>query len=69
MYQYKARLKSSLKVIAEGHSIEDVENQIIHFKRGQKRGEHTYMNVPIEIIHVLRDQKTGIGKEVILRIV
>ena len=54
MYQYKAILKSTKEVVAEGHTVQDVENQIVHFKRGQKRDEHTDMNVPIEIFHVFR---------------
>ncbi len=69
MYQFKARLKSSLEVVAEGHSIEDIENQIKRFRRSQKRGEHTKMNEPIEIIHVFRELKRNQGKEVILKIV
>ena len=41
MYQYKAILKSTREVVAEGHSLEDLEKQIKHFKREQKRNIHT----------------------------
>ena len=55
MYQYKAILKSTKETVAEGHTVQDVENQIVHFKRQQKRGEHTDMNVPVEIFHIYRN--------------
>ena len=63
MYQYKAKLKKNQQIIAEGHTLEDIEKQIVHFKREQKRGLHTNMNNQIEIIHVQRDQMHGEGKE------
>lgn len=69
MYQYKARLTTSLEIIAQGHNVEDVEHQIKKFRRAQKRGEHTKMNIPVEIIHVFRDLKKGQGKEILLKIV
>ncbi|VEU59316.1 MAG6790 family protein [Mesomycoplasma neurolyticum] len=59
MYQYKAILKSSKKVIAEGHTLEDVEKEIIRFIREQKKGLHTEGNIPIEIYHIERDKKKG----------
>lgn len=69
MYQYIAKLKSSLEIIAEGHNVEDIENQIKRFRRGQKKGEHTKMNEPVEIFHVFSDTKHGRGKEVLLKII
>ncbi len=69
MYQYKAVLKSNRKVIAKGHTIEDVEKEIVGFRRGHKHGIHTDSNVKIEIIHVQRDQKEGIGKDVLIKVV
>ena len=69
MYQYKAVLKHSKQIIAEGHSLEDVENQIVHFKRGQKYGRHTNMNNEITIIHNLRDKVSGKYKEKIIKVV
>ncbi len=69
MYQYKGVLKSTREIVAEGHTIEDIEKDVIKFRRGQKREEHTEGNVGIEIIHVKRDQKTGHGKEVLIKII
>ncbi|MCP4337233.1 MAG: hypothetical protein GY679_05305 [Mycoplasma sp.] len=69
MYQYKAVLKSSKEVVAEGHTLNDIEKEIVRFKRGQKRSEHTNANVGIEIFHVKRDQKTGIGKEDLIKVI
>lgn len=69
MYQYKARLKQSQEIIAEGHTLEEVEKQIIHFKREQKKGIHTNMNNQIEIIHIQRDQIKGKGKEKLVKVV
>lgn len=69
MYQYKAMLKNDKKVIAQGHSVEDIEKQIIHFKREQKKGLHTHMNDQIEIFHIKRDQLHGEGKEVLVKVV
>ena len=62
-------LKNDKKVIAQGHSVEDIEKQIIHFKRDQKKGLHTHMNDQIEIIHVKRDQLHGDKKEVLIKVV
>ncbi|MGL5521760.1 MAG: MAG6790 family protein [Metamycoplasmataceae bacterium] len=71
MYQYKAILVSSREVIAEGHSVQDVENAIKTFRRGQKRGEHTSENEKIEILHIFRNQKEGKTniKEEIIKVV
>ncbi len=69
MYQYKAVLKSTKETIANGHSIDDIEKQIIHFKREQKHGLHTNMNDKIEIFHVKRDQLHGDGKDVLIKTV
>ncbi len=69
MYQYKAVLKSTQEVIAEGHTLSDVEKDIVKFRRGQKYNEHTDSNVAIEIFHVKRDQKTGHGKNELIKVV
>ena len=69
MYQYKAVLKRSKEIIAEGHSIEDIEKQIVHFKREQKHGFHTNMNNEIEIFHVRRDQLHGDKKNDLIKVV
>ena len=69
MYQYKAQLKRNKEVIAQGHSVEDIEKQIVHYKREQKKGIHTNMNNEIEIIHVLRDQVHGDKKEKIIKVI
>ena len=65
MYQYKAILKSSKKVVAENHTIDSIENDILHFRRQQKKGIHTQGNEPIEIFHVHRDDK----KEKLIKII
>lgn len=62
MYQYKAILRSSQEVVAHGHTIEDVEKQIVHFKRQQKKGVHTNQNNPIDIFHVERNKTSGSHK-------
>lgn len=59
MFQYKAILKSSKEIVAQGHSVEEVEHQIVSYRRGQKRGEHTRANENIEIYHIQRNQKEG----------
>lgn len=71
MFQYKAILKSTKEVIAEGHSVDDVEKQVITYRRGQKRGEHTRSNENIEIIHVHRNKKEGTQhvKEELIKII
>lgn len=71
MYQYKAILKSTKQKIAEGHSIEDIEKQVVHFRREQKYGIHTRKNEPIEIIHLHRNKTIGVGhsKEEIIKII
>lgn len=71
MFQYKALLKGSKELIAEGHTVENVENQVLHYRRQQKKGEHTNMNNPVEIIHV---QRTHLNdhrqeKEVLIKII
>ena len=67
MYQYIARLESTKEVIYEGHTIQEVENHCLTYRRQQKKGSHTNMNIPIEIIHVKRDQLTGLKKEEVLK--
>lgn len=62
MFQYKAILKSTKEVIAQGHSIDDIEHQILSYRRRQKKGEHTRSNENIEIFHVQRNQKEGSKK-------
>ena len=69
MYQYKAVLKSTKEIISKGHTIEDVEKEIIGFRRGHKYGLHTDSNVQVEIYHVLRDQKEGHGKDKLIKVV
>ncbi|WGI36279.1 MAG6790 family protein [Mesomycoplasma lagogenitalium] len=71
MYQYKAVLKSNKKVIAQGHSLEDIEKDIKHFIRQQKKGIHTESNVPIEIYHIYRDKTSGseTSKEKLVKII
>ena len=69
MYQYIARLKASKELIAEGHTVEDIEHQIVRFKRGIKRGEHTRDNEQIEIVHVHRDQVGGNPTEKLVKVV
>ncbi|MGL4343096.1 MAG: MAG6790 family protein [Metamycoplasmataceae bacterium] len=64
MFQYKAVLVSSKKVIATGHSVKDIENDILSFRRKQKKGEHTQQNEKIEIIHMQRNQKEGSSKAI-----
>lgn len=60
MYQYKAILNTTKEVIAEAHSVDDLEKDIIRFKRAQKRDEHTRSNDKINVYHVTR--KTAEGK-------
>lgn len=69
MYQYKGKLKSTKEVIAEGHSIEEIEKLILHFKRGQKKKKHTDGNVPIEIYHVQINHVTGKYKDKLIKVV
>ncbi|CAC13348.1 unknown; predicted coding region [Mycoplasmopsis pulmonis] len=71
MYQYKAILKSTREVVAEGHTIEDVEKSVKTYRRGQKRNQHTSAHVGVEIIHVLRDKKEGAdhSKEKLIKII
>ncbi|WKX02369.1 MAG6790 family protein [Candidatus Mycoplasma mahonii] len=69
MYQYKAMLRRNKEVIAEGHTVEGIEKQVLHYKRGQKKGEHTNMNNEIEIIHIKRDQLHGNPKETLIKVV
>ncbi|PAF54693.1 MAG6790 family protein [Mycoplasmopsis agassizii] len=59
MYQYKAILKSTKEVVAEGHSVKDVENDIKAYRRAQKKGEHTKGQELIEIYHVFREKTEG----------
>ncbi|UVD81431.1 hypothetical protein NV226_01705 [Mycoplasma iguanae] len=71
MYQYKAMLKSTKEVIAEGHSVEEIEKKIVRFKRGRKYQEHTRDNEQIEIIHFKRNKTDGIhqSKQELVKIV
>lgn len=68
MYQYKARLQSNHEVIAEGHTVEEIEAAIVSYRRAQKHGEHTRGNEPIEVIDVRRKQLTGERDEKVLKI-
>ena len=69
MFQYKAVLQKGKKIIAEGHSIEDLEKQIVHFKRQQKYNEHTNMNNKIKIYHCFRDEGKGKRKEKLIKVI
>ncbi|NQZ66061.1 MAG: hypothetical protein HRT99_02450 [Mycoplasmatales bacterium] len=69
MHQYKGILRSTKEVIAEGHSISEIEKAVIHFRREQKREIHTNGNVPIEIYHVKRDQVSGRHKDELIKVV
>lgn len=69
MYQYKAVLKHNKKLIAEGHTVQEIEKLIVRFKREQKYGIHTNANNQIAIIHVLRDKIRGKWQEKIIKIV
>lgn len=71
MFQYKAILISTKEVVAEGHTLQDVENEIVSFRRGQKKGLHTKGNEKIQIFHVQRNQKEGTwkAKEELIKIV
>lgn len=57
MYQYKAILKSNKKIVAQDHTIEGIENKILHYRRKAKKGFHTRENEPVEIFHVFRNGK------------
>ncbi|WP_027334210.1 MAG6790 family protein [Mycoplasma elephantis] len=63
MYQYKAVLNSNQEIIAEAHSIEDIEKQIKRFKREQKQNLHTRGNDTISIYHVNRKTAEGNNNE------
>jgi len=69
MYQYKAVLKSTKEVIAEGHSVEDIEHAVLHYRRQQKNNSHTEMNVPVEVIHVKHNVEKNINKEELVKII
>lgn len=69
MYQYKAVLKSTQEVIAEGHSVDDIEKAVLGFRRQQKKNEHTEMNVPVEIIHVKKNVEQNKNKEELVKII
>ena len=67
MFQYKAVLRSSKKVISEGHDVEDVLHGVKNFRRGQKYGIHTDSNVPVDIFHVKRDKVSGKHADILLK--
>lgn len=71
MYQYRAILKSNQEIIAEGHTIEEVEHQVCAFRRQAKKGIHTRDNENVEIYKVLRNQKEGEhhSKEELIKII
>lgn len=71
MYQYKAVLKSTKEVIAQGHNLDDIEKSIKHFIREQKKGIHTHGNDPIEIFHIERNKTDGSrkSKEKLIKVV
>ena len=65
MYQYKGLLKSSREIVAEGHTVEDIEHEVLHFRREQKKAIHTKGNEPVEVVHVFRDGE----KEKLIKII
>lgn len=65
MYQYKAILSSTREVIAQEHTIEDLENAVLHYRRGQKKGEHTLGNVKVEVYHIENDHDGRIKEKLI----
>jgi hypothetical protein len=68
MFQYKAILRSDKRVISEGHDLEDVINGVKSFRRGEKHGEHTSSNVPVDVYHVKRkDKVSGDHQDVFLK--
>ena len=69
MYQYKAMLKSNRTIIAEGHSVEDIEHAVLHFRRQQKKNAHTKMNEPVEVIHVKHNVEKNQHKEELIKII
>lgn len=69
MYQYKAILRSTKQIVAEGHSIKSILALVKSFKRQQRKGIHTHANDQIEIIHVHRDKLHGFGKPKLVKIV
>ena len=70
MYQYKGVLKGSKEVIAEGHTVADIEHATLHYRREQKKGQHTNANVPVEIIHVKHNiESHHVNKEELVKII
>lgn len=59
MYQFRAVLRSTNEIISEGHTIDDVEKDIVHFKRQQKHNAHTRGNEKIVIYHMKRHKVFG----------
>ena len=59
MYKYKAKLTSSQEIIAQANTLEDIEGLVLGYRRKQKYDEHTSAKVPVEIIHVERDNLKG----------
>lgn len=69
MYQYVAILQSTKETIAEAHTISEIEGMVVHFRRGQKHGEHTHGNDKVEIFHIQRDKLHGTGKPVLVKVI
>jgi len=69
MFQYKAILRTSKETVSEGHDLEDVLHGVITFRRGQKHGEHTLGNVPVDVYHVKRDKVSGRHTDVLIKTV
>lgn len=69
MFQYKAILRTNKETISEGHDLEDVLNGIKSFRRGQKHGEHTLSNVPIDVYHVKREKVSGRHTDILIKTV
>ncbi len=68
MHQYKGILKSTKEVVAKGHSIDEIEKSILHYRRQQKKNLHTYGNVPIEIYHSKIDHISGKYKDELIKV-
>lgn len=71
MYRYKAKLASTNEVITQSNTIEDLEHNIVTFRRLQKYAVHTRANDKIQIYHIEQNHKIGkrASKEVLIKVV
>ena len=67
MFQYKAILRSNKQIVSEGHNIEEVIHGVRSFRRGEKNGDHTSSNVPVDIYHVKREKNSGNHQDILLK--